>query len=241
MMFTGFTFRDKHSFRDFGITISDRKIRNPSKIERKERIPYTNIIYDFSQLYEGGQEFGTRTVEYWINIAREQMIRNFHNDYFAMETAIVNWLLGGGGQRVLRDDLIPGFHFLAEVVDRIDTDFLWTHGRMKVTFTAYPFKIGDSYEGNDDWDTFNFLLDYAQVVDFEVSGELNASIYSVSLYRVRPVIVASNPLMIHMNGRQFSVPAGESEDPSFFFNHGENVMSIFGIGTVEFRFRKEML
>ncbi len=50
----GISFNDKHSYRDFDITIlNTRVIETPSKIKIKETVPFMNGSYDFSNLYGG--------------------------------------------------------------------------------------------------------------------------------------------------------------------------------------------
>ena len=59
----GITFNGKHSYKDFGLLVKERNIDNPSKIKTKERIPYSNQIFDFSKIY-GVQEYEERSISY---------------------------------------------------------------------------------------------------------------------------------------------------------------------------------
>ena len=42
---------NKHSFKDFNITIAKRDIGIPKKNKITEKIPFSNVTYDFSLLY----------------------------------------------------------------------------------------------------------------------------------------------------------------------------------------------
>ena len=66
-MYTGIEFNGKHSLGDFGLTVSNREIGYPSKIKRQERVPFSNTVYDFSNLY-GGQEYEERSITYTLNL-----------------------------------------------------------------------------------------------------------------------------------------------------------------------------
>ena len=48
----GITYNNKHSFNDLGLTVlNTRTIKTPSKIKVTQTIPFSNITYDFSNLY----------------------------------------------------------------------------------------------------------------------------------------------------------------------------------------------
>lgn len=235
-MFSGFEFNGLHSYKDLNLTIEKRKIGNPSKIKRLERVPFSNQIYDFSNLY-GGQEFEERVLEYDVNIAWGDKSK----DFFSYETEVINWLMAASGKVMLKDDLIPGYYFLAEVVEGSDTDFIFVGGRMSIRFNAYPFKIGELYEGNDIWDTFNFILDYAQDTKFDVNGSKSVTLYNPSATTVIPQIIASSEMTVIRGNTQYIIPQGTTKSHDFMLNQNENKLIIQGNGTIEFKFRKELI
>src|SRR5699024_7402212 len=108
----------------------------------------------------GGQEYEERSLTYIFQIKDYQKV-----DLAIKKAEVLNWLMQPNQQMQLFDDFIPGFYFLAEVEQAPDFEELKYSGRLTVDFTAYPFKVGELYEGNDIWDTFNFLLDYAQITE----------------------------------------------------------------------------
>src|SRR5690625_2621094 len=91
---------------------------------------------------------------------------------------VLNWLVPVNKKIKLIDDYVPGYYFMAEVEEAPDFDELRFRGRLTVTFTAYPFKVSELHEGNDLWDPFNFLLDYAQVTEFTVNGTKEITLYN---------------------------------------------------------------
>lgn len=235
-MFSGITFDGKHSYKDFGLTISHRNIGYPSKIKRQERVPYSNEIYDFSGIY-GDQEYEERLLTYMFNNVNTQ-----GNDKFLIKaTEYLNWLMKPSTKVKLTDDRLPGYYFLAEVVNAPSYEYIAILGEMTIQFTAYPFKISELEEGHDIWDEFNFLLDYAQTTEIEVAGSKEITLYNPGVTMVRPRIVASSEMTITKGNTIFNVPTGESESFDFVLSKGENKMTVSGNGKISFHFRKELI
>src|SRR5690625_848056 len=136
----GIIFDDKHSYRDFGLTLESREIGNPSKIKRKVRVPFSNEIYDFSDIY-GSQEYEERLLTYTFNIVD---MHNYSKESFStLKIAVLNWLMGPNSKEKLVDDAIPGYYFMAEVENGPALEEWEFDGALAVEFTAYPFKIGE--------------------------------------------------------------------------------------------------
>lgn len=237
-MMRGITFDNKHSFRDFNLTIASRHIGNPSKIKRKERVPFSNVEYDFSTIY-GGQEYEERTLIYTFNVV--DMYNRSKISFSSLKIAVLNWLLGPNEKVKLIDDAIPGYYFLAEVENGPELEEFEFDGPLTVEFTAYPFKISELEEGHDIWDEFNFLLDYAQITEFEITGSKEITLYNPGASLVRPKIATNNPMTIVKDNTIFNVPAGESESFDFVLFKGENKMTVTGNGQISFKFRKELI
>lgn len=235
MSYFGIHFNGKHSYNDLGLRVVEKTIGNPAKIKRKERIPFSNKLYDFSGIY-GGQEYEERSLQYVFSVKDYDKI-----DLSIKKIEVLNWLMQPFEQIKLLDDYIPGYYFLAEVEDDIDFDEMKFRGRITVDFTAYPFKIGELYEGNDIWDTFNFLLDYAQVTEFEVSGNKEIVLYNPGTNVIQPEIEASASMEVKKDNTTYNIPSGKSKSHDFMLQHGENKLTIKGNGTISFQFRKELI
>ena len=146
----------KHSYDDFGLTVRDATTETKKKNKTLVKIPFMNGSYDFSSLY-GGQTYEEETRTYEFNLIAKDKY-----DLEIQKIRISDWLLDGE-QAEIYDDLLVGYHRLAECVD---LSFEENHNYAKViaNFRTYPFKIRNEYEGDDVWDTFNFELDVAQDV-----------------------------------------------------------------------------
>lgn len=234
---SGIAFNGKHSYHDFGLTIASRDIGNPSKIKVTEKVPYSHITYDFSMIY-GDQEYEERPLTYVFNLIDPS---NKKENYFGLKDAVINWLSSSSEKSVLKDDKIKGYYFLAEVENGPDANDNVSDGTLSVSFKAYPFKIAEYEEGDDIWDTFNFLLDHAQQLEFAVVDSLDITIYNPGAKKVNPRIVCSSPMQVIKDNITYNIPSGESTSYDFSLNVGENNMKAIGNGTISFHFRKEII
>lgn len=224
---------NKHSYRDFGLTIKSKKIGSPKKKKIKEEIPFMNGSYDYSLLY-GEQTYSERSLEYTFNLnASNKIAMN------VKKTQVLEWL-NNGVKEALYDDAIPGFYFMAEVEDD-DFSEDGKFGELTVKFTAYPFMIAKNYEGSDIWDDFNFELDYAQDTKFAVEGEKEIEIYNLGTNRATPTVKSNSNFDVIQGNITYKFTAGITTDWRFMFEKGLNKLTLKGTGTIEFIFRKEVL
>ena len=155
-----FEFNGKSTL-DFGLTIGRGvEIGYPDKNKKIEPLAWTNVQYDFSNLY-GSQQYTNRLLKFPIHI----MNKSESSIYF-QNTKILNWLMSVGRQPFYYSE-IPGYYFMAEVVSDIEYDLRHVHdGVLEIVFECYPFMIDRMPEGHDIWDLFNFDLDVSQPTKF---------------------------------------------------------------------------
>lgn len=237
--FTGIRYLDQHSWEDNDLTISSRDIGHPNKNKIKQELPFSNKIYDFSELY-GSQVFEERQLTYTFDIMKPRVI-DTNWKLNTIKTKVVNWLSRSSGKQPLFDDVYPNYYFLAEVESGADFEENWTYGTLSVTFTAYPFMIKEKPEGNDIWDTFNFELDVAQFTTFDIQGSQSITLINNGSPDVVPKIIANNSFTIIHDGKEFKVRPGTSEDLDFVLSPGANRMTIRGTGRIEFLFHQELI
>ena len=234
----GIRFNGKHTQEDFGVSLGvERDVGYPEKEKMKVKVPFSNVEYDFSQIY-GEQTYTTRELTYTINLLDKKPTTQKIN---LLETQLSNWLMNSNGKQPLYDDAIPGYYYLAEVEDGLSFDELWNYGTITVTFTAYPFMISELEEGHDIWDDINFDLDVLQPVDFAVNGKLEITLYNAGTPNVIPEIEATAPMEITKDGVTYSIPSGRSKSSDFVLVSGENDLTINGNGQVKFLFYKELI
>ncbi|MCM2675570.1 phage tail protein [Alkalicoccobacillus plakortidis] len=236
MSWDGIEFNGLHSYRDLGLTIESRNLGKPSKIKKMERIPYSNIEYDFSSLY-GEQEWTERELTYTFNIAGKKARHYFQE----LETQLLNWLQAPFRKLPLKDDTLSDFYFLAESVSSAETDFQFVMGKVTVTFTAYSHKIARFPEGHGLWDEINFLWDYFQDTMFKVNGSLDVILQNPGSRKAKPEIKTSASIKIIKDGVTYDIPAGTKSSYDFTLSPGVNRLRILGSAEVSFIYYKEMI
>ena len=165
-MHSGLTYLGKHSYIDLGVTMSNsREISIPNKKKVKQSIPFSNVVYDYSEIF-GSQVYEERTLKYTFNIAGRPV--RTKDDMNWLKTTVVNWIMKGGSKQPLYDDFFRNYYFLAEVEGGVSFIENWQYGFLEVVFTAYPFMIAMQPEGHDIWDDFNFIFDVTQDVTFTI-------------------------------------------------------------------------
>ena len=235
----GIEFNGKHSYRDFGITIADKNIGYPEKEKIKVKVPFSNVEYDFSEIY-GEQTYTPRPLTFTFNVLEKHKI-NTTQMINTLETRLTNWLMNSNGKQRLYDDSMPNYYYMAEVEGGLNFEELHNSGTLTVEFTAYPFMIGELREGHDIWDDFNFELDVAQLTDFTVNGTLDVTLYNAGAPSISPEIEASSSMQIIKDGVTFNIPSGKSKSNDFRLYSGENNLTIIGNGTINFLFYKELI
>ena len=128
-MTEGITIDGIHSFYRHRLRMTKRSVGNAPKDDCTERVPFSNVTYDFSTVY--GQSFGERTLTYQLEFicfdkkkSQDRVID------------ILRWL-HWKGRKNLYDDLLPDYHFEVR-----EPDVKWSenHGVYKfdMTFRANP-------------------------------------------------------------------------------------------------------
>ena len=224
---------NKHSYRDFNITIAKRDIGIPKKNKITEKIPFSNITYDFSTLY-GEQTYDERPLSYTFNI-----IGKSKSDMNIKKANVLAWLMDGGKEEFY-DDTIPGVYFLAEVVEASWKENVHD-GQLTVKLEAYPFKISSYYEGDIAWDELIFELDVLQETKFDINGHKNINLYNNGVNRIIPSIICDSVMEITINNSTYKLNIGENKDNRIYLNKGSNSIMVNGNGNIEFKFRKELL
>ena len=225
---------NKHSFKDFNLTIAEKSIGNPKKNKIKETVPYMNGSYDFSLLY-GEQTYEERELSYTFNVIGHSKI-----SLNILKIRILEWL-NEGSQEPLYDDAIPGFYFLVECTGIDYDESFYNYAQLTVSFTAYPFKISTLQDGHDIWNEFNFELDIVQNTKFNVIENESITLYNNSAVGVYPIIICDNNFEIIKNNITYRFVPGEMKSFDFKLDKGENNLLLKGNGTIEFKWFKEVL
>jgi hypothetical protein len=131
----GITVDGKHSFADFGLNISSRKIDLPPKNSIRKTIPYMSGFYDFTTL-NGVVTFGERTISYTFDIIGATV-----QEMDRKRTEVVNWFCNMHDVDIY-DDTIPDYHFYGSF-DSVSQNEDGEKTELTITFVCYPFMIAN--------------------------------------------------------------------------------------------------
>ncbi|NWO06698.1 MAG: phage tail protein [Alteromonadaceae bacterium] len=238
MKYKGITFNGLHSYEDLGLTIKEKEIGNPEKEKALVEVPFSNLEYDFSELY-GDQNMSSRALSYTFNVynakyfTKEQMVR--------LKTRAVNHFMNVNKMVELYDDDYPNWHFLAEVREAPDFSEDNARGELTIEFEAYKYMIDNEPEGTDIWDRFDFDFDMAQVTELKVDETQELVILSNSAGAVNPSIRCDSNMTIEHEGTLYTFKAGTTKELEFRLTKEFNELRISGNGKLEFIWHKEMI
>lgn len=233
----GIAFNGHHS-REFGLDVLSKKIGFPGKNKINKTIPFSNEIYDFTEVY-GTQTYTERPFEIVFHVLDRA---NWDKEsMYILWTKVVAWLMEPSRKIPLYDDVMKDYYYLAEVQEKPSFDELRFNGKLTVMFQCYPFRIHELAEGNDIWDTFNFELDMAQLVKHDVKGSKSISLFNIGMSNLAPDVVANSQMEIRFKGKLYKVLSGENKIEKFYLLPGINKFEVVGNGTIEFKFYKEVI
>ena len=227
-----------------GFEVCQVTIDDPEVNLITETVPFMNGSYDFTNIY-GPTTYKDRIITIRVITENRTDIRRatLHEKYSMLR----NFLLPLS-QSKLELDYIEGY-FLGRCTGISSKNGFELLGYIDIEFTCYPFRFMNKYEGDDLWDTFNFETGIAQETKFDINGTKAITLYNLGGNVIYPIIVITNAstsdiFKIEHNGKiyQFtSESVGTNKIKELPINIGINKMTITGKGTIEFKFKREVL
>ena len=231
----GGTFVGEHSYNDFRLIMTAKRIGTPSKKKIKVDVPGMNSVYDFSMVASNGEIiYNQRAVEVDFTL-----FANSKQELHSELSRVAEWLQDTVQGPLIFDD-ISYFYFMAEVEDSIIISEEHNTADITVKFIAEPFKTGINLVGNTLWDTFNFLEDVLQDSSYDVAGTKTISIYNPGRL-VTPTINCSVAMSVVFAGKTYPLIAGDNTPYGFKLLNGDNSIVINGTGHTSFLFHKVIL
>lgn len=117
---------------ELGLRLLSRKIGEPPKDNRKERVPFSNITYDFGDRYPS---YGERTLTYQFDLLCRDRRKT------QCLTAELRRNLCWHGVRELHDSALPDYHFEVRAPSVKTEDGQFSVLIVTVTFQAHPAMI----------------------------------------------------------------------------------------------------
>lgn len=215
---------------------TDDSIGMPAKTKYEVTIAGSNTPIDLSNLY--GAVYGERT--FTKTFLFDPKVWTPTQKY-TMWTKLVNWLMQPQGKVPLYDDIMPGYHYLGEVQSApVFAENLGSFGSLQVVWQCYPFRIKDTAEFDDVWDTFNFETDVAQDTELSASRR-SITLVDIGVSNVALTANASQATTITIAGTPYSLAAGDNTADDMVLMPGENVITLTGAGTVKLSWHTEVI
>ena len=228
----GITFNNKHSFKDFNLILNSKELSTPSKKKIKSGVPGMNSLYDFSTVASGGEiVYNQRSLKYNFTL-----ICNSKAQLHAQLSEIFEWAQDTP-QSQLIDDTIKDYYFMAEIEDSIVIKEKNNIAEITFNFIAEPFKTSLTLEGSDIWDLFNFEVDVAQDVGFNVVATLAVNIINTGRL-ISPLINVTSPMTIILRTVTYNLIVGDNNLYGLKLLNGDNNMVVNGTGAINFIWRK---
>lgn len=239
----GITFNGKHSYRDLGLIITSKTLGLPDRTPVLMRPPYSNVPIDLSNSY-GHTVFGDRSFK--LEFLLRDPTSYSKPALAARLTAILNWVEDSMGRQPLFDDVEPKYYYLAEPVKSPTWDELLTCGKFTVEWTCNPYRISTAPEGDDRWNSFNFEMDVAQKVNYDVVVSESFILINNSTELLQPEITTDAEMTLALNNEPvIEIHPGSTTALNQAYpvtlSRGVNRFVVNGTGTISFEWYREVI
>ncbi len=195
----------KRSYTDFGLMIAERHISNPKKKSIKESIPFSNVVYDFSNI-NGEIYWEERTLTYKFDIAELTT-----EEMEVIKSDVMDWFMNVQDSDIY-DPYIGDYHFHGSFdSDSWEEDF--GGGTITVSFTVYPYKIANT-ELKKSIDEIGISYDGTiegnySVVGLKIDGKSEQEIREgTNLFDGSKI--ANTNIIVSDNGQRITIPLATS-------------------------------
>lgn len=228
------TFNNRNSL-DQGLIINSINISPPTPKLITISVPFSNSIYDFSTVNTGGiQVFNNRNIN--IKFSFKTLNRNSIEPSYLKH---ITWLLSSPRSTLTISTIAGTIQAKCTQCSSLSKGLFG--GTFTATFDADPFFNMGEY-GDYIWDTFNFNTDIAEINSFVVNSGDTIEVINEYMDTI-PVITASNPVTISMNGKDIELLKGENNNLNAMLSNGINKITIkkANCTLLTFSFRKEFI
>ena len=237
-VYSGITFGDKHSYRDWGLFLRERPHFSAPKV-KEARIDLMGADGDI----DATEAYGPVRFDNIIGTFIFTLMTN-RRSWEAVYSKVKN-AIHGKTMNVITDEC-PDYYYTGRItvgdmsyrVDRMNNSLC---AYIPVTGEFYPYKFS-VLKSTDDWlwDPFNFydgiIKNYS---DLTVSGETTYTIVNDEMPVVPTFIVTSQQgsLTLEFEGETYTLLNGTTKNANVILKAGENELKFSGYGTVTVEFR----
>lgn len=223
----GVTMNDKHSFRDYGLIMTEKKISDPEPQTKYVEVPGRNGSIDMTETLTGNVRYKDRTIE--CKFATTKRV----GEWSSFISSLQNEFQGQNVKLIFDDD--AAFYWIGRVTLDLETSGAVASISLSATVDPYKYNITSSL---DDWlwDPFDFDQDVInQTADIPVDGDKEVYIVCSQKW-TNPIIISDSAMTVTFEGQTFDVAVGSQVLYDAIFKPGENVMTFHGAGTISINY-----
>lgn len=209
------------SYYDFDASMKEREIGEPKKKSIKETVPFSNKIYDFTQI-NGEIYWEERILTYVFEIMADSPM-----ELERKKQDFKKWIMNIHEEE-LHDPYIEDYHFVATFDEMSCDDSEIEKSTITVTFTAYPYMISDK--------TRVYTVNATE-------EEQEVKIYVNSCHKITPRFLSEVPFVLQYGYTSYEFDAGLTEHNLIRLKDGLNyvyIKSTRGEGKIGISFYEEV-
>lgn len=229
----GVTFDEIHSFRDFGLILTDVKISSPEPQTKMVSVPVRNGDIDMSDVVSGNTRFKNRTIVFTF-------ISNKKVEDWLLEISNIRNKIAGQKKRIIID-YDPAFYWYGRITD-VSQEISDSAESIVVTASVDPYKYAINTSEEDWlWDPFDFEQSVInETADLVVDGSLEVSIIAGKKWD-NPIVISDSDMTVAFKGSTYQIKAGSQVMYDIILEEGENILTFTGNGKVTINYVGGML
>lgn len=226
----GVLFGNKHSYKDWGLLLTDRPVISPPAVKTTYvDIPGADSHLDLTEELTHDVKYKNRDIKCSFHVLADR--KNWHNIY----SNIQDYLHGQKLKIILDED--PCYYYEGRCeVDSWESSKVNSKIVIKANVEPYKNERFSSLEAWE-WDSFNFetgiIRDYADIV---VDGSYDLTIEGARK-KVVPTFITTGEVSVEFDGRTYNLPAGTSKILNIIIVEGKNILRFKGNGVVSVEYR----
>ncbi len=218
----GVKFEDKHSYNDWGMILTEKKIGTPPIQKNELKVPVRDGSIDLSRAVTDEVKFDDRTLHFKFTVIKSRWKTTI--------STIMEYIHGKRMKIIMDED--AAFYYVGTVeVNEWLSDS--KTGSIVIDVTAEPFKYDILSSAVDwEWDIF----DFEEGIINETGGLIVNGTTAITLIcrrkRMFPTFTASAAMTVTFGGETFNLVKGSQKLYDIFFTEGNNDLTFKGNGTV---------
>ena len=215
---------DKHSYRDFGLILSEKTISHPQPKTNSIDIPLRDGTLDITESITGDVKYHDRKITLTFSVV------DARRTWVSKISEISNYLHGKRLKLIFDDDL--AFYYIGRVsINQWQTNK--SIGKLVVEVVAEPYKYDITSSSVDwEWDSLDFNSGIInETGGLTVNGRLTVELICRKK-RSTPTFIASADMTVTFGGKTYNLRAGSRKVYEIILGEGINELTFTGKGTI---------